>query len=251
MSPSVLALTFDRPVAVIGDIHGCADALRRLLAYLPADMPIVCCGDLCDRGPHTAGVIDQLVSRGAYSVMGNHEEWFVRWATGGGFDEMALNPMMAGRATLRSYGVEGTEVCGVKRQPTCREIEAQSWRVPAAHRDWLATLPLAIDLTAMGQSYWVVHAGIGPSTSLAGLTPAQVVPYLAEHKPASLLWPLNGINDVVPVDRPVLFGHKVHRVVRDVGHAVALDTGCGFRDGRLSCMILPERRVVSVAAEVR
>lgn len=240
MPPSILALTFDQPVAVIGDIHGCAGELRRLLALLPADMPLVCCGDLCDRGPHTAGVIDQLVSRGAHSVMGNHEEWFCRWASGEGFDEYALNPVMGGRATLRSYGVEiGTN----------REIEAQVWRVPLPHRAWLATLPLAIDLTVMGTTYWVVHAGVGVSSAVANLESAQVVPYLVERHPSHLLWPLIEARNTLPVDRPVLFGHHVHRRVTDVGHAVALDTGCGFPRGSLSAMILPGRQVVSVGME--
>jgi serine/threonine protein phosphatase 1 len=115
---------FDSTVAVIGDIHGCVDLLRDLLDRV-GSLPIVCVGDVCDHGPDTKGVIELLIERAALSVRGNHEEWLIPWVLGHGFDSFALNPMMGGRATLASYGVVGV---------TPREIEAQSWRVPEAHR---------------------------------------------------------------------------------------------------------------------
>ena len=90
------------PVAVIGDIHGRADLLARLLAQL-GEMPVFVVGDVCDRGPDTREVIEQLVARGARGVRGNHEDWLCQFVDGRGFDSVALNAMFGGAATLRSY----------------------------------------------------------------------------------------------------------------------------------------------------
>lgn len=139
------AVTLPGPVAVIGDIHGQRDLLDALLARL-GDMPIISVGDVCDRGPDTRGVVDSLVARQALGVFGNHDLWLAAWAAGEGFDRLALG--IGGAATLASYGV------------TPDQAPSRSGAVPAAHRDWLLGLAIAIDLTVAGTRWWVVHAGI-------------------------------------------------------------------------------------------
>ena len=160
------AEVFDQPVAVIGDVHGCADLLAQLLHQL-GDLTVIVVVDVGDRGPDTRGVIDQLVARNAIGVVGNHDVWLRAWARREGFDTFALRPIMGGRATLDSYGVVGT---------TPREIEAEAWRVPAAHREWLDRLVVAVDLEVCGTKYWVVHAPfkLRPDEELV---PEDVVPW--------------------------------------------------------------------------
>jgi serine/threonine protein phosphatase 1 len=62
---------------VIGDVHGCAQALRELELQLPAADRLVLCGDVINRGPHIAETMElawELVSRGrAVWLQGNHE----------------------------------------------------------------------------------------------------------------------------------------------------------------------------------
>jgi hypothetical protein len=72
---------------VIGDIHGCADMLRRLLTKLGYEevgsvfshplRKVIFLGDLIDRGPNIREVVSiakSMVDAGnAYAVMGNHE----------------------------------------------------------------------------------------------------------------------------------------------------------------------------------
>lgn len=101
----VRAVDLPGPVAVIGDIHGRRDLLDALLARL-GDMPIICVGDVCDRGPDTRGVLDRLIERRALGVFGNHDLWLAAWASGEGFDRLALG--IGGAATLASYGVTAT-----------------------------------------------------------------------------------------------------------------------------------------------
>jgi serine/threonine protein phosphatase 1 len=89
----------------IGDIHGCAVALRELLAQVqpkPSDT-IVTIGDYVDRGPDSRGVIETLLKlRGQchlVALLGNHEEMlfsarsshdmFDRWLKYGGTETLA------------------------------------------------------------------------------------------------------------------------------------------------------------------
>jgi hypothetical protein len=62
---------------VIGDIHGCAEALTTLVAKLPPADRLVFCGDLINRGPGIEAAMDlawELVERGrAVWLRGNHE----------------------------------------------------------------------------------------------------------------------------------------------------------------------------------
>jgi serine/threonine protein phosphatase 1 len=237
--PAVDSVSVVVPAAVIGDVHGRADLLRALLERLPPDMPVFVMGDLCDRGPDTRAVIDLLVARGARGVVGNHDLWLRDWALGEGFDPFALHPAMGGAATLAAYGVAA-------RSPGA--VEAEAWRVPRAHGEWLATLPVALDLEVMGQRYWLVHGGVPASSSLAGLTAGEVVPHLARTSPASLLWAKTEPHDVLPVDRTVVMGHVPLRRPVDTGAVLAIDTGCGTLPGggRLTAVILPERRFLTV-----
>lgn len=75
----------DRPLDIIGDIHGELQALETLLHHLgyksdgshPQGRRLVFVGDLCDRGPDSPGVI-ALVRRlieaeRAQAILGNHE----------------------------------------------------------------------------------------------------------------------------------------------------------------------------------
>ncbi len=60
---------------IIGDVQGCADALRRLLAQIPEDADVWFCGDLVNRGPDNLGVLQQVRDLGtrARVVLGNHD----------------------------------------------------------------------------------------------------------------------------------------------------------------------------------
>jgi serine/threonine protein phosphatase 1 len=236
MNPTVLKVRHPGPVAVIGDLHGRADLLHALLDAL-GDLPLVVVGDVCDRGDDTRGVIERLVDRGAVGVLGNHDEWLAAWANGEGFDRLALSPMMSGDATLRSYGVEGRSTA---------EIESQRWRVPEPHRRWLAGLAVAIDLEAQGARYWVVHAGI-PASADGTLPPDRLVPTYAEQHRATLLWSAHGPERTATTDRTVVMGHCPRTTPVDLGHVIAVDTGCGtLPTGALTAVVLPERRFVTV-----
>lgn len=80
---------------IIGDIHGCADSLRRLLlklgyelrdgVYAHPDRTAVFLGDFIDRGPsqrEVIGIVRPMIESGsARAVMGNHEFNAIAYAT--------------------------------------------------------------------------------------------------------------------------------------------------------------------------
>ena len=239
MNPSLLTVREDR-LAVIGDIHGRRDLLVRLLHQI-GHVPILVAGDVCDRGPDTRGVLDLLVVHRARGVLGNHDEWFVQWACDEGFDRIALAPTMGGDATLRSYGVVGRSEL---------EVASQSWRVSDSHRKWLRGLAWAADIEVDGVPFWVVHAGVAESVAWQLLDVPRgprVVPALAEQRSSSLLWSRADPSESMLLDRPVIMGHRIVPEPLDLGHVLAIDTGCGtVPDGRLTALLLPERRFVSV-----
>ena len=62
---------------IIGDVHGCEETLKALLAKIPKKHKKQVClaGDLIDRGPKSREVIQMAIDEGFYCVMGNHDEW--------------------------------------------------------------------------------------------------------------------------------------------------------------------------------
>jgi len=70
----------DGRTIAIGDIHGCATALKALLAMLEltTDDTLVMLGDAIDRGPDSRDVLEQLIAVGKLCnfvpILGNHEQ---------------------------------------------------------------------------------------------------------------------------------------------------------------------------------
>lgn len=92
----------------IGDIHGCAGALEALLNELDPtfDDTIVTLGDYVDRGPDSAGVVEQLVELVSrcqlIPLLGNHELMMLEAVRDSG--DMGFWLGCGGDATVASYG---------------------------------------------------------------------------------------------------------------------------------------------------
>ena len=91
----------------IGDIHGCAIALRTLLEAIdpqPEDS-IVVLGDVVDCGPDSKGVLEQLITLSSRChlavLLGNHEEMLLNALDSR--SEFNYWFKLGGEQTLRSY----------------------------------------------------------------------------------------------------------------------------------------------------
>lgn len=78
------------------------------------------------------------------------------------------------------------------------------------------------------------------------MTLDEVVPTLARERSADLLWRANDSHAMVSLGRPLIMGHQPRRAPLDTGDVLAIDTGAGKPGGRLTAVVLPERRFVTV-----
>jgi serine/threonine protein phosphatase 1 len=94
-------------VIAIGDIHGCAKALRALVEIVrpESDDTVITLGDCVDRGPESRQVIDELLSLRErcqlMPLLGNHEEMMLNFVDGKPQPDNWLD--VGGVATVRSY----------------------------------------------------------------------------------------------------------------------------------------------------
>lgn len=151
-------------IYAIGDVHGRLDLLDRLLAAIDADhadrpparRTLIFLGDLIDRGPESAGVVERVRERleggDARLILGNHEEVFAAAARGDSKATRALY-RMDGEATMLSYGLSQDEIERGSFDDLARLLAT---RVPPEH---LALMERAEDLIQIGD-YVFVHAGI-------------------------------------------------------------------------------------------
>ena len=83
---------------VVGDIHGCLDELRALVAGAGIDPAqgdsVVATGDLVAKGPKSREVVEWLMRHGHFSVIGNHDQHVLKSA------------MLQGRLDGRRYSVD-------------------------------------------------------------------------------------------------------------------------------------------------
>jgi serine/threonine protein phosphatase 1 len=139
----------DRSIYVVGDLHGSAGLLRRIEAAIVADMNgtpahFVLLGDLIDRGPDSADVLDHMLRRPPagltrHAILGNHEAMFLRFMDNPARAAEWLN--FGGRETLASYGIDPHKFAALSAKQQRHQIDAH---IPATHINFLADLPAVL-----------------------------------------------------------------------------------------------------------
>ena len=93
-------------IAVISDIHGCVNTLKKLVKEVRKEYPkilLYCVGDLVDRGNFGFNAIEYVISKKIKFVPGNHEFMFYHFMKNP-FNDMARNWIYNGyETTLLSY----------------------------------------------------------------------------------------------------------------------------------------------------
>jgi len=232
-----------RPIYAIGDIHGQAAELDRVLHLIHqdggAEAEIVFLGDFIDRGPDSQGVMERL-SRGKSEgrnwtfLMGNHDRMF-RWF----MEDFPrhdptllvefnwLHPRLGGDTTLASYGIP---VTGRDRMS---EIHARARKaVPQSHIDFLQALALSHETP----DHFFAHAGIRPGVPLKDQTEGD------------LLWIRKEFHAfTAPHPKLIVHGHTPVDSAKHYGNRVNLDTGAGY--GKPLCAAVFEGTEVWVLTE--
>jgi len=210
----------------IGDIHGCRDALDRLLERLeptPEDH-LIFIGDYIDRGPDSAGVIERLLELRetipCTFLRGNHEEMMLNYLMHGELDLWMYN---GGRETLKSY------------QNALGEIV-----IPETHIQFIQQTLLFFDTP----HFFFVHAGLHPSLT--------IVENLERCLSHTFLWERSHLQvDEWAWEKPVVCGHTPQPEPINEEKLICIDTGCVYYTyasyGKLTAVRLPERLFVQVA----
>lgn len=217
-------------VYAIGDIHGRLDLLDDLIARIdeddaqrePARTTIVVLGDLVDRGPDSAGVVDRLANLAATRdhlrfLMGNHEELFLS-ALDGDQKGLRMFARVGGRETAISYGIaphiyEHADFAALHALLTTA--------VPDRHVAFLRSFE---DLVVIGD-YVFVHAGIRPGVALEDQCTRDLrwirEPFLSARGNGSV----------------IVHGHTITESPDDRPHRIGIDTGA-YLYGTLTALVL-------------
>jgi serine/threonine protein phosphatase 1 len=231
-------------IYAIGDVHGRDDLLADLLERIEADgrergparHVLVFLGDLIDRGPASAAVVDLLRTYrlpGARMVFlcGNHEEVLLRILDG----EIQLVPdwlKFGGAECAASYGIDPA---ALRRMPARQVLDTIRSAVPDDHVSFLRTF----DDTFRAGDYLFVHAGVRPGIAVE------------EQAPGDLRW----IREPFLSDRAehgyvVVHGHTIRADIETRHNRIGIDTGA-YRTGVLTALGLErdERWFLQAKAE--
>jgi serine/threonine protein phosphatase 1 len=232
----------------IGDIHGHLDLLRRVHDRIALDQdrygvaPVVHIGDLVDRGPDSAGVIEYLRSgiragQDWVVIKGNHDKLFTgflddpAWLDPGLRPDMSwLHPRIGGAATLAAYGIRHAA-----DRPIPHVHAAATAGVPPEHREFLTALPTS---HVRGDAIFV-HAGLRPGIPLA------------DQSETDLVW-IRQIFLEDPRDHGalVVHGHTAISQATHYGNRVNLDSGAAY-GGPLSAVVIEGREAFELTASGR
>jgi serine/threonine protein phosphatase 1 len=155
------------PVYAVGDIHGMADLLDRLLLEIEADAAnlgvparVIFLGDIVNRGPDSRKVVERLLEGPRrlgdewLVLRGNHEQSLLDALD----DDDAFEKFIPrGVQTMQSYGL------------TRKSMTRKAFRsaLPDSHKTFLEGLPL----TCRTKTHLFVHAGVLPGKQLQDQKP--------------------------------------------------------------------------------
>ena len=232
-----------RRVYAIGDVHGRNDLLKKLLDKIikddgerdSAESEIIFLGDLVDRGPDSAGVIDTAMQTkeifgNVRYLMGNHEEVYLAAAAGNEKSVRFFN-RIGGRETILSYEITMKEYMELDMTQLAQRIPEL---FPQEHIDFIAGFE---DQITVGD-YAFVHAGIRPGVPLS------------EQRQKDLRWIREEFLSAQEAhEKVIVYGHTINDDVVETGTRIGIDTGAYYSE-KLTALALqgPERWYLDTAA---
>jgi len=221
-------------VYAIGDIHGRLDLLEIMLDRLASDearrspckTTYIFLGDVIDRGPNSAGVVEKLIAvaneRHARFVRGNHEEVLLQMLNGCANVARTFT-RMGGRETALSYGLSEQEYNSSNFDDLAERLQPL---IPKAHVAFYSAME---EMILIGD-YAFVHAGIDPMLSLANQNLGRT------------RWIRKAFTSAPgPFEKVIVHGHSITPDIDLQRHRIGLDTGA-YTSGVLSAMGFEESR---------
>jgi serine/threonine protein phosphatase 1 len=248
-----------RPAAIsgkriyaIGDVHGQAGLLAQMQAAIAADLArhpaekalILYLGDLADRGPNSATVLQRIIDSQdqpgtgveVKCLRGNHDQWLLDFCTDPGV--LFVWGRKGGLETLVSYGIPAEAVlAGLADLDDAENVRRRFVEVlPERHKAFILGQPFC----HQDGDYFFAHAGVDPDRSLA------------EQSSEDLTWIRNKfLNSRRNLGKVVVHGHTRRAAVESLPNRINVDTGA-YAQQVLSCVILEgtERHLLQVGSPV-
>ncbi|HEX5472770.1 MAG TPA: metallophosphoesterase [Lacipirellulaceae bacterium] len=190
-----------RRVIAIGDVHGCAVALRKLIELVDpqADDTLIQLGDCVDRGHDSRQVIEELLLLRnrcrLVTLLGNHEEMMLNFLDGKPQPDNWL--LCGGDATLLSYG-----------------STTEGKRIPSEHLEYIRSWDNFFET----ENHFFVHGAYQPQQ------PLDVQRWQT--------WRWHSLREMVPgphvSGKIAVVGHTSLKdgEILDLGHLICIDTYC-------------------------
>jgi serine/threonine protein phosphatase 1 len=215
----------------IGDIHGHLELLDDMLEQIRADHRsrepaagiLISLGDLVDRGPDSAGVVERLrtIDPGEFrfvGLSGNHEEVLLR-VLDGDLDLLDQWLGFGGSECLTSYGLDVQQLASLGPS---QQLAAVRDAIPDDHVAFLRSFG---DTFRFGD-YLFVHAGIRPGIPLQS------------QSPGDLRWIRRDfLEDSRDHGFTVVHGHTIAREVDERPNRIGIDTGA-YTGGPLTALAI-------------
>ncbi len=217
-------------VYAIGDIHGRNDLFEQLLAQIdadevargPAETHIILLGDLVDRGPSSAQVIETAMTLKSAKpntrfLMGNHEEVFLAACRDPNTEIVRFLIRIGGEATIMSYPVTRIEYLELDIQELADRLPSL---VPEKHLKFLESFEDKIEIG----DYAFVHAGVKPGQPLYG------------QSPKHLRWIRDEfVGHKGDFEKVIVYGHTISADVDEARSRIGIDTGA-YESGKLTAI---------------
>lgn len=216
---------------VVGDIHGRLDLLEQLIEKIEGEIDssrnrrilLAFVGDLIDRGPNSAQVVERLRTYSHPRVrtvflLGNHEEVLLRILAGEA-DLIAKWRWFGGSECLKSYGVDTDKLSGMNDE---NALEVIRNAIPREHVEFLE----GFDDSCRFGDYLFVHAGIRPGVEVD------------QQRQSDLRWIREPfLFDDTDHGFVVVHGHTIRPEVEILPNRIGIDTGA-YRTGVLTALAI-------------
>jgi serine/threonine protein phosphatase 1 len=209
-------------IIAIGDIHGCHAEFGELLERLAPTRgdQLILLGDLVNRGPDSAKVIDLARAHGARSLLGNHERRLLNFRQTGDRDQLKEDD-----------------------QRTIAQLRPDDW----AYLESMALTHFIPELDTV-----LVHGGFVPGEPwqkqpASVVTRVQVIDREGRPRKRADCPDCPSWADLWKGPPFVVYGHTPRDEIYRLPWSVDIDTGC-VAGGHLTACVLPERRFVQVKA---
>ena len=216
---------------VVGDVHGRADLLDALLGKIHEDLErrpvrkaiLAFVGDLIDRGPSSAQVVERLRTYRHPGVrplfiLGNHEEVLLRILAG---DAALITKWrwFGGTECLQSYGVDVERLAKLDDKAALALVREA---IPGTHVEFIKSF---VDSGRFGD-YLFVHAGIRPGVPLE------------EQLQSDLRWIRQDfLLDETDHGFVVVHGHTISSETEERPNRIGIDTGA-YSSGVLTALAI-------------